>query len=63
MRYTFYNCTKLQGTIEIKANPTYYYDCFNGAATDGTGLVVTGSSTMIDELIATGDSSKIISGQ
>lgn len=64
MDYTFAYCTKLQGTIEINANPTSYSRCFSGAATEGTGLVVTGSSTMLDELIATGgDSSKITKGQ
>lgn len=53
MEYTFYDCKKLQGTIEINANPTRYSNCFSGAATEGAGLVVTGSSTMLDALIGT----------
>lgn len=60
---TFSSCTNLQGTLEINANPTTYTNCFNGAATEGTGLVVTGSSTMLDALIATGsDNSNITKG-
>lgn len=64
LSYTFYGCLNLQGTIKINANPGKYAICFgNGAATKGTGLIVTGESTMLDELIATGDSSKISKGQ
>ncbi len=62
MSYTFFRCSKLQGNIEINANPTYYTDCFNGAATEGSGLTVTGSSTLLDEIIATGSSNKITRG-
>ena len=53
MEYTFSSCSKLQGTIKINANPTNYPDCFSYAATEGPGLVVTGESTMLDELIGT----------
>ncbi len=58
MDYTFFDCPKLQGTIEINANPSTYRGCFagagfGGAATEGTGLVVTGKSTILDEIIAT----------
>ena len=53
MGLTFQECTSLQGTIEIDANPTEYVQCFNNAATEGTGLVVIGKSTMLDEIIAT----------
>ncbi|MGN1301028.1 MAG: hypothetical protein ACI4U9_00610, partial [Clostridia bacterium] len=60
MSSTFYGCTKLQGTIEINANPTSYTDCFSSAATEGTGLVVTGSSTMLDTLIGTKSSNSNI---
>ena len=64
MEYTFLACTKLQGTIKIDANPTRYDGCFSFAATGGSGLVVTGSSTKLDEIIATGSSnSKITKGQ
>ncbi len=50
--WTFGSCTKLQGTIEINANPTEYGECFRGAAIEGPGLVVTGSSTKLDAIIA-----------
>ena len=50
----FDGCSKLTGTIEINANPTDYGLCFRNAATaEGTSLVVTGSSTILDEIIAT----------
>ena len=64
MYSTFRYCTNLQGTIEINANPKLYTNCFYGAATEGTGLVVTGASTMLDTLIATkkSDDSNIIKG-
>ena len=64
LQSTFWNCTNLQGTIEINANPTTYNDCFLGASTEGTGLVVTGASTMLDTLIATkrSDASNITKG-
>ena len=64
MPQTFYNCIKLQGTIKIDANPTRYDGCFKSAATEGTGLVVTGESTMLDELIGTkSDNSNITKGE
>ena len=54
MRGTFSGCTKLQGTIEIDANPTGYDECFKNAATaDDANLVVSGSSTVLNEIIAT----------
>ena len=62
MSCTFNDCSKLQGNIEINANPTNYYDCFAGAATNGSGLTVTGSSTLLDQIIATGSSDKITKG-
>ena len=64
MDYTFRGCSKLQGTIEINANPTYYSYCFLNAATEGSGLVVTGTSTILDEIIATKgtDNTKITKG-
>lgn len=62
MDYAFCNCQSLEGMIEINANPSTYDMCFSGAAIGGEGLVVTGSSTMLDELIATGNASKITKG-
>ena len=63
MSRTFYKCTKLQGTIRIDADPTEYDYCFSDAATEGTGLVVTGSSSILDKIIKTGDTSKITRGE
>ena len=60
---TFWDCKKLQGIITINANPSIYSLFFYNAATEGSGLIVTGSSTMLDEIIATGDTSKITKGQ
>ena len=53
MTFLFDGCSKLQGTIKINANPTNYQHCFDYVATEGSGLVVTGESTMLDELIGT----------
>lgn len=63
MEYTFNRCTKLQGTIRIDAEPTNYEKCFYNAATEGSGLIVTGSSSVLNEIIATGDASKITRGE
>lgn len=57
---TFEGCKMLQGTIEINANPSCYHLCFKGAATEGPGLVVTGSSTKLDAIIATKSSNSNI---
>ena len=54
MLYTFSKCTKLTGNLIINASPTYYDYCFEDAATvDNANLVVSGSSTVLDEIIAT----------
>ena len=54
MLYTFSKCTKLTGNLIINASPTYYDYCFENAATaDNANLVVSGSSTVLDEIIAT----------
>ena len=54
MSYAFYCCTSLTGTIEINANPDNYDQCFSGASTsDNANLVLTGSSTMLQELLET----------
>lgn len=65
MNETFYNCKKLQGTIRIDAEPTSNnYYCFNkNTATEGSGLIVTGSSSVLDKIIKTGDASKITKGE
>ena len=59
---TFYNCSKLTGTIQINTNYCYYYySCFYGAATEpGTDLILTGTSSIIDELIETASSTSNI---
>ena len=60
---TFEKCYKLEGTIVINANPKNYGSCFKNAATEGSGLKVTGSSNKLDELIATGNSNYIKKGE
>lgn len=51
---TFINCTNLTGNLIINANPTFYESCLLDAATaDNANLVVSGSSTVLDEIIAT----------
>ena len=51
---TFDGCTSLTGNLVINANPTYYDWCLSGASTAaGTNLVVSGTSTLLDEIIAT----------
>ena len=64
---TFYGCTKLTGKLIINANPakpTSYYNCLNNAATaDDANLIVSGLSTVLDEIIATkSDNSHITKG-
>ena len=54
MDYTFYGCTSLTGNLVINANPTGYGECLSDASTAaGTNLVVSGTSTLLDEIIAT----------
>ena len=57
MSSTFENCTSLTGTIEINANPTSYSSCFSGVKFISQGITLTGSSTMLDTLKATGSNS------
>lgn len=64
MSAMFRGCKKLQGTIVIDANPDLNDYFFINAATEGLGLTVTGSSTKLDEIIATKSSnSNITKGQ
>lgn len=54
MGFTFYGCTNLTGNLVINANPTSYGECLNNATTaTGTNLVVSGTSTLLNEIIAT----------
>ena len=53
MEQTFYSCTSLTGSIEINANPSVYSKCFSG--TDMSKITLTGDSTMLDILGATGN--------
>ena len=52
--YCFSNCKVLEGTIIIDADPEDYNQCFSGAGTSGSGIIVKGKSSMLDEIIATG---------
>ena len=52
--YTFFECTNLTGNLIINVSPIRYDFCLLGAATaDNANLVVSGSSTVLDEIIAT----------
>ncbi len=64
MGSAFSKCTKLTGNLIINASPTGYYNCLNNAATaDDANLIVSGSSTVLDEIIATkSDNSHITKG-
>ena len=54
MESTFSGCTKLTGNLIINANPTNYRWCLEYTATaDDANLVVSGSSTVLNEIIAT----------
>jgi hypothetical protein len=56
MRYTFWYCPLLEGTIEINANPTEYEYCFGAdtrQAPTGLTITLTGESTMLQELAET----------
>ena len=54
MDSTFYRCTSLTGNLVINANPTDYEYCLENVATaTGTNLVVSGTSTLLNEIIAT----------
>ena len=47
----FNGCTNLQGKIQINANPENYNYCFeNNCAANGTGLTITGTSSILQEL-------------
>ena len=57
INYCFSDCVSLEGTIIIDAEPEDLEDydmCFNSAGTRGSGIIVKGKSSMLDEIIATG---------
>lgn len=51
---TFRGCTSLTGTIVINANPSNRGGCFGGVNFAEQGIELTGSSTMLDKILATG---------
>ena len=57
MNYAFRNCNRMEGTINITANPSMYAGCFANVAThdDSTGVTVnyTAECENIDDIIAT----------
>jgi len=63
MQSTFYQCYRLQGEIVINATPTTYSNCFNGAGINGTGIILKGSSTVLNELAATNASGTVTVGE
>ena len=56
MTNTFGGCTMLTGEIEIHANPTSYDCCFSVTQQP---ITLTGSSTMLVELAATGNNGNV----
>jgi len=62
MNSTFYSCPNLQGEIIINATPTTYTSCFQNAGTQGTGIILKGSSTVLNELAATNTQGKVTVG-
>lgn len=57
---TFRNCVKIEGAIEINADHLgAYNNCFYNAGRDGAGLVLTGNSSVLAELAATGTNGKV----
>lgn len=64
MDNTFYGCSSLTGTLVIDATPESYLICFGRAATaEGTNLILTGTSTMLEELKNTASSDSHITIQ
>ena len=59
MDYTFNDCWSLEGEIEINANPTDYGLCFMDSGSKGNGIVLKGSSTMLEELASTKNNGKV----
>lgn len=54
MYTTFLNCSSLTGDLIIDANPTNYYKCLEGVATNAdTKLKLSGSSSKLTEILKT----------
>ena len=51
---TFNSCTSLTGTLVIDSNASNRAGCFRLVNFTAQGLEVTGASTVIDKLLATG---------
>lgn len=57
---SFSGCSNLQGDMIIHATPTDYEGCLSGAATKGNTLYLSGSSTVLSEILATKSSNSQI---
>ena len=55
MTAAFQDCSGLTGTIIIDANPTYYEQCFSRVDFEKQGIVLGGSSNMLEELKVTSE--------
>lgn len=53
---TFSGCSSLSGEVVIHASPTHYSQCFSGTRNP---IVLTGSSTVLAELAATGNNGNV----
>ena len=61
MGITFSSCSSLTGELVINANPTSFDYCLSGVATNpGTKLYLSGTSTMLNEILATKSSNSNI---
>ena len=54
MNYTFKGCTSLTGKVEINAIPSWYNTCFSRIDFSLQDITLTGTSTILDQLGATG---------
>ena len=52
--YAFVGCISLTGTVTINGNPASCFGCFEGVDFEAQNLTLTGSSTMLDAIGATG---------
>jgi L-asparaginase/Glu-tRNA(Gln) amidotransferase subunit D len=59
MGSTFAGCKNLTGTVVIHASPSYYMNCFFNTAKP---IVLTGSSTVLNELAATASEGNVTVG-
>ncbi len=50
---TFMDCSILEGKLSINANPSIYENCFYGSAINSKGVIITGNSNLLEQIINT----------